>query len=314
MEIMEVVSRAACFCAIILLGYSLRRAGFFQPEDFHVLAKIVLKITLPASIVFSFADKVIDGSMLLLSLIGLGAGVIYLCLGFLFNIGAPKEKKAFEVLNLPGYNIGNFTLPFVQSFLGASGVVATSLFDTGNAVICLGGAYSIAAMVNGKGRNGENKENSIADSIIQILKTLLKSVPFDAYLMMTALCLLHIRLPQPVVSFAGIIANGNAFLAMLMIGVGFKLSGDRAQIGTIVKLLSVRYGVAAVLSLTLYFLLPMPLEYRQALAVLPFAPLASAAPAFTGDLKGDIGLSSAVNSISIIISICCIVGILILVL
>lgn len=314
MEIVEVVSRAACFCAIILLGYGLRQAGFFQPEDFHVLAKIVLKITLPASIVFSFADKVIDGSMLLLSLIGFGAGVIYLCLGFLLNIGAPKEKKAFALLNLPGYNIGNFTLPFVQSFLGASGVVATSLFDTGNAVICLGGCYSIAAMVNRGGSDGEKKANSIIRSILQIVKTLLKSVPFDAYLIMTVLCLLHIRLPQPAVSFAGIIANGNAFLAMLMIGVGFKLSGDRAQLGTMVKLLSVRYGVAAVLSLILYFLLPLPLEYRQALAILPFAPLASAAPAFTGDLNGDIGLSSAINSLSIIISICCIVGILVLVL
>lgn len=314
MEIVEVVSRAACFCAIILLGYSLRRAGFFKPEDFHVLSKIVLKITLPASIVFSFSDKVIDVSMLLLSLIGLGAGVIYLCLGFLLNIGAPKEKKAFELLNLAGYNIGNFTLPFVQSFLGSSGVVATSLFDTGNAVICLGGAYSVAAIVNGEEGKREKKKGSIVPLVMQVIKTLLKSVPFDAYLIMTALCLLHIRLPQPIISFSEIIANGNAFLAMLMIGVGFKLSGDRTQVGTIAKLLSVRYGVAVVLSLTLYFLLPVPLEYRQALAVLPFAPLASAAPAFTGDLKGDIGLSSAVNSISIMISICYIVGILVLVL
>lgn len=221
------------------------------------------------------------------------------------NAKASREKKAFEILNLSGYNIGNFTLPFVQSFLGPSGVVITSLFDTGNAVICLGGAYSGAAMAKGEGKGLP---------VVRIAKTLIKSVPFDTYMIMTALCLLGIRLPEQAISFAGIIADSNAFMAMLMIGVGFKLSGDKAQMGTIVKLMAVRYGVAAVLSACFYFLLPMPLEYRQTLAILVFAPIASAAPAFTADLKGDIGLSSAINSISILISICCIVAVVGLVL
>lgn len=299
MGMTAVLSRAACFIGVILLGYGLRRIGFFKEEDFHVLSKIVLKITLPAAIVFSFADKEIDVSMLVLSLLGLGAGLIYIGIGFLMNTRASGDQKAFGILNLSGYNIGNFTLPFVQSFLGPAGVVVTSLFDTGNAVVCLGGAYSAAAMAKGEGKGMP---------ATQILKTLAKSVPFDTYMIMTVLCLLGIRLPSQAVSFAGIIADGNAFMAMLMIGVGFKLSGDKSQLGTMAKILGIRYGVAAVLSCVFYFLLPLPLEYRQTLAILMFAPVASAAPAFTGDLKGDIGLSSAVNSMSILISICCIVG------
>lgn len=299
MGMAAVLSRAACFIGVILLGYGLRRIGFFKEEDFHVLSKIVLKITLPAAIVFSFADKEIDVSMLVLSLLGLGAGLIYIGIGFLMNTRASGDQKAFGILNLSGYNIGNFTLPFVQSFLGPAGVVVTSLFDTGNAVVCLGGAYSAAAMAKGEGKGMP---------AAQILKTLAKSVPFDTYMIMTVLCLLGIRLPSQAVSFAEIIADGNAFMAMLMIGVGFKLSGDRSQLGAMAKLLGIRYGVAAVLSCVFYFLLPLPLEYRQTLAILVFAPVASAAPAFTGDLKGDIGLSSAVNSMSILISICCIVG------
>ncbi|MCI8516401.1 MAG: AEC family transporter [Hungatella sp.] len=301
----EVLSRAAYFMGIIFMGYSLRRAGFFKPEDFHVISKIVLKITLPAAIIVSFAGKEIDPSMLILCLLGLAGGLIYIGAGFLMNVKASREKKAFEILNLSGYNIGNFTLPFVQNFLGPSGVVITSLFDTGNAVVCLGGAYSAASMAKGEGKGLP---------VVQIMKTLVKSVPFDTYMIMTALCLLGVRLPRQAVSFAGIIADGNAFMAMLMIGVGFQLSGDRAQTGVIIRLLAVRYGVAAVLSAGFYFLLPMALEYRQTLAILVFAPIASAAPAFTGDLKGDIGLSSAINSISILISICCIVTVVGLVL
>ena len=193
----------------------------------------------------------------------------------------------------------SLSLPFVQNFLGPTGVVVTSLFDSGNAVICLGGAYSLAAIVKGEGKG---------IPIGRMVRTLVKSVPFDAYLVMTILCLLGIRLPQQVVMFSEIIAGSNAFMAMLMIGVGFQLSGDREQIGTIVRILAVRYGIAALLSAVFFFLLPLPLEYRQPLAVLAFAPLSSAAPAFTEELKSDTGLASAVNSISIIISICCIVA------
>ena len=42
----DILTRAGCFIAIILLGMVLRRVGFFKQEDFYVLSKIVVKITL----------------------------------------------------------------------------------------------------------------------------------------------------------------------------------------------------------------------------------------------------------------------------
>ena len=124
-------------------------------------------------------------------------------------------------------------MPFTSSFFGPAGVVVTSLFDTGNAVIALGGSYSIGAMV-------KNREKKF--SFIPLCKTLLCSVPFDAYLFMYILYWLHLSLPAPVLNIAQLVANANAFLAMLMLGVGFKLSGDRTQMSKIVKMLGVRYG------------------------------------------------------------------------
>ena len=278
---------------IIILGYVLKRKGFFKEEDFGVLSKVVLKITLPAAIVTSFAGKEIDPALLTLSLIGLGGGILYLVFGFILNKRQGSEQQAFMMLNSSGYNIGNFTLPFVQSFLGPIGVITTSLFDVGNAFICLGGAYSISSIVKGNGKF----------SITKILKALSKSVAFDCYILMLLLNLLNISLPSTVLSFAEIIAGANAFMAMFMIGVGFKLSGERSQFGAIAKILAVRYGVALILAILCFNLLPFELETRQALAILMFSPIASAAPAFTGDMGGDVGLSSAVNSISIVCSI-----------
>ena len=297
---LDVLIRAGCFVAIILLGFILRKVGLFKAEDFKVLSKITIKITLPAAIITSFAGKQIDPGMLTIALLGLGGGVIYMLLGFLTNLRADREKRAFEVLNLPGYNIGNFTLPFVQSFLGSTGVIVTSLFDTGNAFVCLGGAYGVASMI--KDGNGFD--------LRQLGKALLTSVPFLTYIIMVTMNLTNIPVPGPIVECAGIIGNANAFVAMFMIGVGFRLTADRAQIGSIIKILALRYAVATALALIFYFVLPFSLEARQTLVILAFSPIGSAVPAFTAEMKSDVGLSSAINSISILISIVIIVTLL----
>ena len=291
---LDILLRAGSFIAIIMLGYFLKRIGFFKQEDFSILSRITIRITLPCAIITSFAGKTIDPAMLSLTFLAIGCGLLYVLIAFLINRGNDREQKAFEMLNLPGYNIGTFVIPFAQSFLGAMGVIAVSLFDTGNAVICLGGAYSLAAMV----KDGEGF------SLKRIFRALLRSVPFVTYLIMLLTNLIRIPVPSFILSVAGIGSNANAFMAMLMIGVGFKLElGNRKQLGTIVKLLSIRYGLAAVFSLIFYFVLPFALEVRQALVILAFSPIGSAVPGFTQELKGDVGLSSALNSFAMVISI-----------
>ena len=290
---LNILTRAGSFIGIILLGYLLRKIGFFKKEDFTILSKITIRITLPATIVTSFAGKEIDPAMLSLTFLAIGCGLIYILIGFLINRRHSREQQAFEMLNLPGYNIGTFVIPFAQSFLGPLGVIAVSLFDTGNAVICLGGAYSLAAMI---------KDGS-GFSVKRVISSLAKSVPFVFYVVMLLLNLTKVPIPEFVVSFASTIGSANAFMAMLMIGVGFELGGDRSQIKTIVKLLSIRYGMATVFALIFYFMLPFPLEVRQALVILVYSPIGSAVPGFTGELKGDVGLSSALNSMAMVIGI-----------
>lgn len=300
---LNVLTRAGCFIAIILLGYLLKKLGLFKDSDFSVLSKIVLKITLPAVIITNFANKELDPSMFIFTFLSILFGGIYILLGFLFNLGRSKEQKAFEILNFPGYNIGCFALPFVQSFLGPAGMIVTFLFDIGNGFICLGGAFSIASMV---------KDGS-KFSPMRIIRTLLKSVPFILYIVMPILCLIRIPIPGFVTSLAEIVGNANAFLSMLMIGVGFKLAADKTQLGGIVRVLSVRFGFAVIFAIVCYFLLPFSLEVRKALLLLVFSPVGTAVPAFTGEMKSNVGLSSAINSISIICSIVFMVLILILI-
>ena len=290
----DILLRAGSFIAIIVLGYLLKRIGFFKEEDFSILSRITIRITLPCAIITSFAGKTIDPALLSLSFLAIGCGLIYVLIGYLINRKNGREQQAFEMLNLPGYNIGTFVIPFAQSFLGAMGVIAVSLFDTGNAVICLGGAYSLAAMV----KDGDGF------SLKRVFRALMRSVPFVTYMVMLLTNLLHLPIPSFILSVAGIGTNANAFMAMLMIGVGFKLEiSDKKQVRTVVKILSIRYGLAAVFASVFYFLLPFELEVRQALVILVFSPIGSAVPGFTQELKGDVGLSSALNSFAMVIGI-----------
>jgi len=290
---LDILMRACSFIAIIAAGYLLKRIGFFKKEDFGILSRIAIRITLPCAIIVSFNGKVIDPALLSLVAIAVVCGLIYVAAGYLINRRRGKEQQAFEMLNLAGYNIGCFALPFAQGFLGPMGVIAVSIFDTGNAMICLGGAFALACMV----------KDGTGFSFARIARALMRSVPFVTYILMLSMNMLSIPTPAFILSIADVGASANAFMAMLMIGVGFKLEANRAQLGAIARVVSVRYALSAVYALVFYFALPFALEIRQALVILAFAPIGSAVPAFTDEMKGDVGLASAINSIEILISI-----------
>ncbi|MCI8838493.1 MAG: AEC family transporter, partial [Hungatella sp.] len=58
-----VMTKAFAFVTIIVMGYTLKRGGFFHGQDFFLLSKMVLKITLPAAIVSNFSKISMDASM-----------------------------------------------------------------------------------------------------------------------------------------------------------------------------------------------------------------------------------------------------------
>ena len=289
----DILTRAGCFVTAIIMGYVLKKLKALPDNTFPVLTKLVVMITAPCAIIHSFIGTKFDTAMLFLIPMGLLFGVVFMLSAYICHSRESREWKAFSILNMSAFNIGSFTLPFAQGFLGPVGVITTSLFDIGNACISLGGAYGIAAVV---------KEGS-GFSLKRIVKLLVKSVPFVCYVIILTVTLLNIPIPRFINDFTELAGRGNGFLAMFMIGVGFELKAERTMIFKITKLLFCRFTIAIILAIGCYCLLPFELPVRQALVILCLSPIPSIAPAFTGELGGDIGLSSAVNSFSIVISI-----------
>lgn len=289
-----VITKAVAFVAIIIIGYLLKRAGFFEAKDFYLVSRIVIKITLPAAIISNFSKITMEKSLLFICIIGILCNLLTIAAGYIMNLRRSKEEKAFAMLNMSGYNVGNFTMPFVQSFLSPVGFAVTSLFDAGNSVMCTGLTYSMAGMVIGE----EGKP-----SIQNMAKKLFSSAPFDTYVMMTVLSILNIKLPAVIISLADTAGGANAFLALLMLGIGFEIRMEKEKMAQIIKILGARYLFAVLVSLAFYLLAPFDIEIRRALAIVSLGPVSSVAPAFTGALKGDVGTASAINSLSIVISI-----------
>lgn len=293
--------KAGAFCLVIVLGYLLKRRGFFKASDFPLLSKIVINITLPCAVVSNFSKLSVDFSLLILTALGVAFNLILIGAGWLSALNKRKTDRAFAMLNTSGFNIGCFALPYVQSFVGPSGVVAACLFDAGNSLLCTGGTYALASsMLGGKGRAAWKG----------FLRKLFSSVPLDTYVVMLLLAALRIPVPAPVTVFTDLAGAGNGFLAMLMIGVGFELRVNREQLGRIGKVLAIRYGLCVGFALLCRFCIPLPPEMLRVLLVVVFAPVASLMPAFTGKCGGDVALASAINSVSIVISILVMTGLL----
>ncbi len=287
----EVLLKASAYIFILVLGYVFKKIGFFKPDDYKLIMKITLNITMPCAVITNFATFDFDNSLLYITLFSLGINLVMWGLGYLFSIGQKKETRVLYTLNFPGYNIGSFTMPYVQGFLGPLGVVCTCLFDAGNAIMCTGGSYALTSRaVGGKGQ-----------TLKETLKKLF-STPFCTYVLMLVMAIAGIAVPQFLLPITKTIGNANGFMAMLMVGTMFEFNPDKAFLKQAATVLITRYLMATAFACLFYFALPFAEEIRQVLAIICFSPNSAMTPAFTSKLNGDGALSSFVGSTSIVIS------------
>ena len=271
----EALFKVLSFITFIMLGYLLRRLSILKAETFRVLSGIVFYITLPCIIITSINGVPVTSEMLWLVALGALCNVLMVATGYGMTHGKARQERAFSM------------------FLPPTGFLATCLFDAGNAIMCTGGTYALA--------------NSVTDasqhlSIKSFLRNVFSSIPFCIYLIMIVMAFLHLALPHPVIIFTKIAGDANAFLCMLMIGVNINLQMDSKSFRCLIKHITVRYALSAVLAFLFYRYLPFSLEIRQAMAVIALAPSSSLALIFTMKLKGDVIMAGNICSLSILLS------------
>lgn len=272
---------------MIALGYVLKRVGLFSLDDSGLLSRIVLKITLPMAIISNFRGLELNRSYLLAIWVGFGVHIAAIIVVLLLTRKKFPAHKAFYIINTSGYNIGLCTLPYMSSFFAADAVALVCMFDVGNAIMCFGITFTIAMMI-AKGKEGINGK--------EILKTLFSSMPFVTYLVMILLCAGNIQLPEPVYTVAGMIGQANAFLAMLLIGILFELKINKSELKDMAGVFLLRMVLGIAFALLIYYFLPVPLMYRQILAIIVFSPILSVAPIYTERCGYNRSVAAVLNS------------------
>ncbi|WP_293719205.1 AEC family transporter [uncultured Phascolarctobacterium sp.] len=293
----QVLTKALAFVIIIAFGYLLKQRGFFKPDDYKLIAKIVLNITLPCAVITSFAAFKMEYTLFVLTLIGFFGNLLMIVWGFMLTRYQTNAAKIFYVFNLAGYNIGCFTLPFAQSFLGPFAVVATCMFDVGNSIMCTGGTYALAS---GLVHTGEKYEPVTLRSVAA---KLLSSVPFVVYVLMLVCALFEVHLPQPVYTLTGLIGSANTFLSMLMIGMMFEMTLDLKKLKQVREVVLYRYVFGVALAWVCFYHAPLNAEVKEVLTLVFLAPSTAIAPIFIARMGGNVELAGFANSITIVISI-----------
>ncbi len=295
---LEVLSKAAAFILIIVVGYAFKKKGIFSPDDYQLVAKIIFNITLPCAVINSFAHFKMDYSLIAAMLLGLALNVFMMLAALLLTRRETSTAKIFYIFSLAGCNIGCFSMPFVQAFLSPFAVIAICMFDVGNSIMCTGLTYALTASCIGY---ADGHRDSF--SLRGIVDKLLHSTPFMIYNIMLIFSLLNLHLPSPVYTLTQLVGAANPFLSMLMIGMTFEIKMDKRSLGYIKELLIGRYGISLALAAACLYFAPFAAEVNYVLALAIMAPCTIIGPIFVEKLGGNVQLASLFNSLTIVISV-----------
>ena len=123
---------------IIVLGFLIKRFGWLGEDEGAGLSRLIINVTLPSLIIYSFNDLTIEPSLLLLVFSGVFYGFILMGVGFLFFRKKVGKTKGMLLMMMPGLNIGLFAYPLVEGLFGQEGIQFFGMLDVGNALITFG--------------------------------------------------------------------------------------------------------------------------------------------------------------------------------
>ncbi|WP_414841986.1 AEC family transporter [Enterococcus saccharolyticus] len=257
-----IIVQALGLFLMIFLGFLLKRIGLLSKADGTTLSVIIVNITLPAVVIVNLAKVSLKIDLVVFILIGFVWSILQIALAWLLSRKESTKNQQLFMYCASGFNIGNFTLPFVQGFLPL-GVPFLSMFDMGNSIMLCGGTNIVVNRLVGNQTTFEPKK---------IALQLLRSIPFTCYMLMLILRIFTINLPESLLTMLHPVASANVFLSMFMIGLYLEFRLPKGAMRDVVKLLAMRYGLGFAVIAVVFFL-PIPHLYKVTLSLLALTPI-----------------------------------------
>lgn len=289
-----VITQAISFLLVILVAYLFKVGGMLEAKDGQTISKIILNLTLPATIIIGFHSVKLNNLLLIMIALGLIANIVLIVIGGFIWRKRNTADQALMIFSQGGYNIGNFTIPFVQGFFPEA-IPFIGSFDTGNALMLFGGTPMLADKITGQNRGTRRLK--------EVIFQLFRSPSFTTYIIMILLSLTSFTIPENILSVVGLFASSNAFLSMFMIGLYLEMTISRSDLKKVGQLLFTRYTFGFLFALISYFLLPLPEIVRLSLVLLALAPVATVSTINMVVYGNKQSLSGFLSSSSILLSL-----------
>lgn len=288
----------------ICLGYFLRRSGVLDREDARTISKLMMYVTLPCVVVKNLNGVVLTLDILAAAVIGVLVNSFFFLMAMLSSRSGDRDDRVVKIFSFSSFNIGSYAIPVLSTFVSPAAMAGVLAFNyPGTALFTYGVGPTAASLLYGGQRGGGLK---------LLRDNLLHNVPTVTCVIMLAMSMLHIALPEKIAGIFVSISGANSTLAMLSIGILLDLRLPRSEAGRDTGIVLLRVGAAALSALALYFLAPVSAELKLALILVVFAPIASCGPALALHCGYQGSRVAVVNSIYLLVSIVCMSGLTVL--
>jgi predicted permease len=279
--------------SVIVIGYIIKRLKIVSISDGQGIARAILNVTLPALVINTFSTIKVDFSLGLLPILNIIYGLIITVIAiFAFRNEKGKMRGALSML-IPGFNIGLFAYPLVETLWGIDALKYFAMFDMGNAIILFGVCYAIGCWFSVEGAKVDFK---------YIAKKLLTFFPLIAYMTTLAFNLLGIQFPAFILDLSKILAKANAPMSLLVLGIYLDFSLDASYLKKILKALAIRYGFGLAFGFTLFLLLPFGEMFQNTMLIGFILPVGLAVIPYSAQFEYDSKLIGSIINLTNVIS------------
>lgn len=289
-----ILLNALSIMLVLFLALLLKKIKILHQKDGALTSKMVVYLTLPATILIGVNHTKLSNIFFILMFMGLFSNLLLVFLGKFIGRKATVEERGLYMFDLSGYNIGNFSIPFVSSFFPAA-IPFLAMFDMGNSLMVTGTTQAIVELSSGRKKHG---------FILQeIFGVLFRNPPFVVYIFMFILAIFGLSFPDEWLIPIHPLANANTLLSIFTIGLFMEFCLPKGKLKLVLKILTWRYLLAFILASLVYFFLPFPAIIKEILLLIFFCPMSFLHMIQAIELGNDKALAGLTISLSMFISL-----------
>ena len=252
----------------IVIGYGLKKTGSFPQSAAKTLSRLSINVLLPFVVICNLNGLSISRDLWIALLWGFAVDLVLVAAAVFLCRKKGLETRYIMMYCIPSFNISGFALPVIQSFASEYEVAAVIMFNISITFFF----YIVTPVLVQILTAGEKKTE-----LKTVVRGLLHNIPALASFGMLALCLLHITLPEAVITAVKPLANANTAVALLALGLLFEFP-EKLPKDNITALL-VRLAITGSALLLAWFnVLPFG-TIRSAMIIALLAPIPGGSPA-----------------------------------